>query len=670
MPEAGRNQGERALNGRRRVVICDVRPSVDGGRYPVKRVVGDPVIVEADLLADGHDRLAGAVLYRRRGEPTWREVALELVENDRWRAMFVPDTVGAWEIAVTGWVDGYATWAHGLRRKLDANQDVELELEGGAALFTAAAARAGRGAASDRLTSLAVALRTPGDPRARAGAALASDAASLMRAHPDRSAATVQDALPLTVDPPLAAFSAWYEMFPRSCGADGKHGTLRDAEARLDDIADMGFDVVYLPPIHPIGRTHRKGRDNSLVAQPGDPGSPWAIGGPEGGHKSVHPQLGTVEDLHHFAAAARARGLEVALDIAFQTSPDHPYVKEHPEWFVHRADGSVQFAENPPKKYEDIYPFDFAGPAWESLWQELRSVFLHWIGHGVRVFRVDNPHTKPIPFWHWCIQSIKAEHPEVIFLAEAFTRPKLMGVLAKVGFSQSYTYFTWRTSKWELTEYVRSIVDTDVKDYFRPNFWPNTPDILPEHLQYGGRAMFISRAVLAATLSSSWGIYGPPFELMEHTARPGSEEYAGNEKYQLRSWDLGSRNSLRPIIKRLNQIRRDNPALERVTGTRFHRTDNEMLICYSRQSADGENRLLVVVNLDPHHNQSGWIDLDLHALGVGPDEGFQVHDLIGDGRYLWRGPRNFVSLDPGAMPAQIFRLRHHLRTETSFEYYL
>jgi len=658
------------LDGRRRVVIGDVQPSVDGGRYPAKRIVGEPVTVEADVLVDGHDKLAGVLLYRRRGESGWREAPLEPVENDAWRATFVPDVVGAWELAISAWVDGYATWAHGLRRKLDANQEIELELAAGAALFSSAASRA-RGGAADRLGSIAGVLRAPGDMRGRAAAALAEDAAALIRAHPDRSAATTLDPpLPLTVDPPLAAFSAWYELFPRSCGTDGKHGTLRDAEARLGYIADLGFDIVYLPPIHPIGQTHRKGRDNSLVPQAGDPGSPWAIGGAEGGHKAVHPQLGTAEDLRHFVTAARQRGLEVALDIAFQTSPDHPYVKEHPEWFLHRPDGSVQFAENPPKKYEDIYPFDFAGPAWQSLWQELRSVILHWIDQGVRVFRVDNPHTKPIPFWRWCIDSIKAQHPETIFLAEAFTRPKLMYALAKAGFSQSYTYFTWRTSKNELAEYVRSLAETEAKEFFRPSFWPNTPDILPEHLQYGGRAMFIARAVLAATLSPSWGIYGPPFELMEHVARPGAEEYAQNEKYQLRSWNLDDPRSLRPVIKRLNHIRRENPALHRLTGTVFHRTDNDMLLCYSRRSAQDDNVLLVVVNLDPHHAQSGWLDLDLWELGIAPDAAYQAHDLIGDGRYLWRGPRNFVSLEPSSMPAQIFRLRHHLRTERSFEYYL
>jgi starch synthase (maltosyl-transferring) len=661
------------LDGRRRVVVSAISPSVECGRFPAKRIVGDLVDVGADVLADGHDRLAGVLLYRRRGEAAWRETPLEPADpgSDRWRAAFQADALGAWEYTVSAWVDAYATWAHGLRRKLDAGQQVELELQAGAALFAAAAERAANGGDRDRLSGISTRLRAAGNARERADVALTDEAAVLMRASPDRGAATTHEPpLQLTVDPPIAEFSAWYEFFPRSCGANGQHGTLRDAEGRLAYVADMGFNVVYLPPIHPIGRTHRKGRDNSLVPEPGDPGSPWAIGSDEGGHKSVHPQLGTVDDLRHFVAAARRQGLEVALDVAFQTSPDHPYVKQHPEWFQHRADDSIQFAENPPKRYEDIYPFDFAGPAWESLWDELRSVFLHWIDCGVRVFRVDNPHTKPLPFWRWCIDRVKAEHPEVIFLAEAFTRPKLMYALAKAGFSQSYTYFTWRTEKAEIAEYVQTLNDTEAKDFFRPNLWPNTPDILPEHLQLGGRGVFIARAVLAATLSSNWGVYGPAFELMEHAARPGSEEYAQNEKYQLRSWDLARPDSLRPVLKRLNQIRRENRALHRTGGTVFHPTDNDTLICYSRRSDDGESLLLVVVNLDFYHAQSGWLTLDLRALGMEPNASFQAHDLIGDARYLWRGARNFVSLDPAVMPAHIFRIRHHVRSERSFEYYL
>jgi starch synthase (maltosyl-transferring) len=668
------------MEGRRRVVISGVTPEVECGRYAVKRTAGDRVVVEADVLVDGHDHLAGALLFRRVGESSWREAPLAFLDNDRWRASFAADAIGAWEYTLSAWIDAYATWAHGLRKKLEAGQDVQLELLGGAELFAAASRRATASTANEtsradakRLADVSAVLRSAGAQGPRAAAALEQAAASLMAAYPDREAATTREPpFPLTVDPPLARFSSWYELFPRSCGPEGKHGTFKDAEARLPYVADMGFDILYLPPIHPIGRTKRKGPDNSLTAGPDDPGSPWAIGSAEGGHKAIHPQLGTPEDLRHFVAAARRLGLEVALDIAFQASPDHPYVKAHPEWFVHRADGSVQFAENPPKKYQDIYPFDFAGPAWESLWQELRGVFLHWIEQGIHVFRVDNPHTKSIPFWEWCIRTIKAAHPETIFLAEAFTRPKLMYALAKVGFSQSYTYFTWRTSKAELTEYAQSLADTEVREFFRPNFWPNTPDILPEHLQLGSRGTFIARAVLAATLSPSWGIYGPPFELQEREPRPGAEEYAQNEKFQLRSWDLSRPDSLRPVLKRLNQIRRENPALQRLEGTRFHETDNESLLCYSRRGEGGDeaNTLLVVVNLDPHHAQSGWLDLDVEALGIAPDASFQVHDLVGDARYLWRGARNFVRLDPAVMPAQIFRVRRHVRSERSFEYYL
>jgi starch synthase (maltosyl-transferring) len=659
--------------------VDGVSPAVDGGRYPMKRVVGDRITVEADLLVDGHDRVGGALLYRRVGAGTWQEAPLAPVQpdptgvaiNDRWQAAFVADAAGAWEYTVSGWVDVYESWAYGLRRKVEAGQDVELELRGGAALFATAATRANAEQARLALSGIATLLEHPGDARARAEAALTSEAAALMHAHPDRSAATTYaPALPLVVDPPIARFSSWYELFPRSTGEPGRHGTFRDAEARLPYVADMGFDIVYLPPIHPIGRTFRKGPDNSLNAGPNDPGSPWAIGGPEGGHRDLHPELGTLDDFRRFVEAARRAGLEVALDIAFQASPDHPYVKEHPEWFVHRADGSIQYAENPPKKYQDIYPFDFSGPAWESLWHELRGVFLHWIEQGVRVFRVDNPHTKPIPFWRWCIGTLKARHPDVIFLAEAFTRPKLMYMLAKVGFSQSYTYFTWRTTKGELVDYVRTLAESEVRDFLRPNFWPNTPDILPEHLQLGTRATFVARAVLAATLSPSWGIYGPAFELQERVPRPGAEEYAQNEKYQLRSWDLNRGDSLRPLLKRLNTIRRENPALQRLAGTRFHDVDNDLLVCYSRQSADGENTLLVVVNLDAHNTHSGWVRLDLGALGIAWDASYQVHDLIGDSRYLWSGSRNFVRLDPGVMPAQIFTIRRHLRSERGFEYYL
>jgi starch synthase (maltosyl-transferring) len=485
---------------------------------------------------------------------------------------------------------------------------------------------------------------------------------------PDRSAARRSPALEVIVDPPLARFSSWYEFFPRSAGPAGQHGTFADAEARLVYAAEMGFDIVYLPPIHPIGRTFRKGPNNTLVPGADDPGSPWAIGGAEGGHTAIHPQLGTPADFRRFVERARGLGVEVALDIAFQASPDHPYVREHPEWFVSRPDGSIQYAENPPKKYQDVYPFDFGGAAWQTLWHELRDVFFHWIDQGVRVFRVDNPHTKPLPFWRWCLGAIKDRHPDVIFLSEAFTRPKLMYGLAKAGFSQSYTYFTWRTSKRELIDYLTEITRGEVAEFFRPNLWPNTPDILPEHLQLGSRATFIARLILAGTLSASYGIYGPAFELQERTPRPGSEEYIDNEKFQLRHWDVQRPDTLQPVIKRLNQIRRENLALHANHHLRFHDIDNDLLIAYSKRSEDSV--ILVVVNLDQQHRQSGWLQLDLQALGIEQDESFQAHDLLGDARFLWRGPRAYVELDPTVMPAHIFRLRRRSRSEHTFEYYL
>jgi len=674
-------------DGRRRVIVDAIRPAVDGGAYPVKRVLGDRVRVEADLLADGHDKLNGRLWYRAPREEAWREAVLTLVppgpppaggDGDAWTAEFVADAIGVWQYTVSAWVDGWETWLWGVGRKAAAGQDVTLDLRDGAALVSAAATRAPAGLAREALQRVAAAMVEAGE--GALSAATSAETRALMRAHPDRSAETVREPpLELAVEPLRARYSSWYEMFPRSrASADGEgrdethppHGTLREAETRLPYIAQLGFDIVYLPPIHPIGRAYRKGPDNSLTAGPDDPGSPWAIGASEGGHKAVHPQLGTLEDFQHFLRAARDNGLEVALDIALQASPDHPYVREHPEWFVRRSDGSIQYAENPPKKYQDIYPFDFSGPAWMGLWEELRGVFTFWIEQGVTVFRVDNPHTKPLPFWRWCIASIKARHPEVIFLAEAFTRPKMMQALAKGGFSQSYTYFTWRTTKRELTEYVRTLTRPPLSDFFRPNFWPNTPDILPEHLQFGTRGTFIARAVLAATLSPSWGIYGPVFELQERAARPGAEEYAQNEKYQVRSWRLDRPDSLAPVLERLNRIRRDHPALQRVEGTVFHETDNEALLCYSRSDELSADVILVVVNLDGSNTHGGWLSLDSAVMPMGEGVRYQMHDLVSDARHVWTEPRAFVSLDPRVMPAHVFHVRRLVRSERTFEYYL
>jgi starch synthase (maltosyl-transferring) len=433
----------------------------------------------------------------------------------------------------------------------------------------------------------------------------------------------------------------------------------------------MGFDVLYLPPIHPIGHTFRKGKNNNVVAQSDEPGSPWAIGSEEGGHKSIHSELGTLEDFRQLVDSARSQGIDIALDIAFQCSPDHPYVQEHPEWFKHRPDGSIQYAENPPKKYQDIYPFNFETDNWRELWDELNSVFMYWCEQGVRVFRVDNPHTKPFPFWEWSLSEIKKQYPDTIFLSEAFTRPRVLYRLAKLGFTQSYNYFAWRNTRSELTEYLTELTTTEVAEYCRPNLWPNTPDILPESLQVGGRPAFISRLVLAATLGASYGIYGPAYELMDNTPLEyGREEYFDSEKYEIKQWDTDRPDSLREIVTLVNRARHENPALQSNKRLVFHPTGNDQLIAYSKTTADETNTILTVVNLDPHHTQSGWVDLPLEDLGIEPNQPFQVHDLIGGARYLWNGPANFVELNPHAIPAHIFRVRHRVRTEHDFDYFI
>jgi len=656
--------------GRRRVVISGVSPEIDCGRFPIKRTVGESVEVEADVFADGHDALAVVLRFRAEDETAWREVPMRPLPNDRWRGSFRVERLVGYRYSVRGWVDRFATWRGDLAKRVEADQELSVDLLIGAELVDAAAARA-TGADRKALRRAAAALRAGDDAAVREG--LSEELAALMASAPDRRlASTYERELTVITDRRRAGFSSWYELFPRSAADEpGRHGTLADVEKLLPSIAEMGFDVLYLAPIHPIGRTFRKGRNNAEQAAPGDVGSPWAIGGEEGGHTAIHPDLGTFEDFDRLVASAGDLGLEVAMDLAYQCSPDHPWVREHPEWFRHRPDGTIQYAENPPKKYQDIYPLDFETPDWRGLWEGLRSVVDSWIGHGVRIFRVDNPHTKAFPFWEWMIGEVRREHPDVIFLSEAFTRPKVMYRLAKLGFTQSYTYFAWRSSKWELTQYFTELTRTEVAEYFRPNLWPNTPDILTEQLQMGGRPVFVTRLVLAATLGASYGIYGPAFELMEHRAvAPGREEYLDSEKYEIRQWDRGRPDSLAELIARVNRIRRENPALQQDRTLRFHDIDNDQLIAYSKRSEDGANTILVVVNLDPHHVQSGWIELPLEELGIDPSSGFQVHDLLGDGRYLWHGPRNFVELSPHVLPAHVFRVRHRVRTEADFEYFL
>ncbi len=549
-----------------------------------------------------------------------------------------------------------------------------MELLSGAELVAKAAGRAPAKDAA-RLNDAATLLRSKAKPDTAGAAAQALDPglAALMEKHSDRSLGTTYEReLKVLVDRERARFSAWYEMFPRGCSPKpGRHGTFRDCIAMLPYVAEMGFDVLYLPPIHPIGTTNRKGKNNKPNGARGDVGSPWAIGAPEGGHKAIHPQLGTLEDFRALVDATRLHGMEVALDIAFQCTPDHPYVKEHPEWFVWRPDGTVQYAENPPKKYQDIYPLNFESEGWRELWEELRSVVEYWMEQGVHIFRVDNPHTKPFSFWEWLIMEVRQARPEVIFLSEAFTRPEVMYRLAKLGFNQSYTYFAWRNTNWELTEYLTELTRTEVREYFRPSFWPNTPDILTEYLQTGGRPAFMARLVLAATLSASYGIYGPAFELCENRPlRWGSEEYLDAEKYEIRQWDREHADSLRPLIARVNRVRRENPALHANHGLTFHPVDNQQILAYSKATEDLGNIILVVLNLDPHHTQSGWLDLPLEQLGMEAHQPFQVHDLLDDARYIWNGPRNYVELNPHKLPAHIFRVRRRVRTERDFDYFL
>jgi starch synthase (maltosyl-transferring) len=654
-----------------RVVIEGVQPEIDGGRYPAKRTIGEKLLVEADIFTDGHDAIAGVLLHRREGAARWSQTPLQPLPNDRWRAEFTVKQLGRYSYTLEAWVDPFASWRRDLAKRVDAAQDVSIDLQVGARLAAEAAARA-PAADRARLESAARSLKRKGALAGRVRLALSDDLLALVSRYPDRDAATrYEKELSVLVDVERARFSAWYEMFPRSCSPQrGRHGTFRDVEKRLPYIQELGFDVLYLPPVHPIGRTNRKGANNAPTAGRTDPGSPWAIGAREGGHKAVHPKLGTLADFRRLVRRARKRGIEVALDIAFQCSPDHPYLKEHPEWFQLRPDGTLQYAENPPKKYEDIYPLWFETRHTRELWDELRSIVTFWIQQGVRIFRVDNPHTKPLPFWEWLIAEIKRDHPDVIFLAEAFTRPKIMYRLARLGFSQSYTYFAWRNSKWEIEQYFTELTQTEVRDFFRPNLWPNTPDILNEYLQTGGRPAFMARLILAATLGASYGIYGPAFELCEDQPRdPGSEEYLHSEKYELRNWDLERPDSLRGLIAAVNRIRKDNPALHSDRSLRFHRVDNEHLVCYSKRSDDRSNVIIVVVNLDPHHSQSGWIDLDLAELGLDAQQPYQVHDLLTGVRYLWEGPRSYVELDPQDLPAHILSVRRRLRSEQDFEYF-
>ncbi len=677
------------------VIIERIEPQIDGGRFRTKAVVGDRVEVTADIFRDGPDIVQAVLRYRGPGDKKWATAPMTHVENDRWAGSFSPDQMGHWAYAIEAWTDHFSTWRRHLLKKLEVGDAVELELEEGARLIEARlrlipaplknevraaveAMRAPLPKTRKAKSAKAGKSKDPGgqdtgqgviDPAEaaelgtaaglndpRVAAALSDAVRNAMAKYPDRAgSATSKPELELDVDRERARFGAWYEFFPRSTGARGKHGTFKTAAKRLPAVAEMGFDVVYLPPIHPIGVAFRKGKNNTLTPGPHDVGSPWAIGGVAGGHDAIHPDLGTIEDFDDLVAEANRLGIEVALDFAIQCSPDHPWVTEHPEWFHHRPDGTIKYAENPPKKYQDVYPVNFDTEDKAALWTELKRVLDYWISHGVKIFRVDNPHTKPFAFWEWLIEEVHAEHPEVLFLAEAFTRPKVMRRLAKLGYSQSYTYFTWRTAKPEIQGYLTELTQSEMAHYFRPNFFANTPDILHEYLQTGGPPAFKIRLVLAAFLSPTYGIYSG-YELNERTpVKEGSEEYLNSEKFELKHRDWDAPGNLAPYITRINDIRRKHAALSEYTNLRFHGIDKDHLIAFSKASLH-HDPILVIVNLNPWHWEEGSTSLDLEALGLEPGQEFEVQDLITDERYTWRGPHNYVRLDPHHEPAHIFRV--------------
>ncbi len=652
----GATGSNRSVRGDVRTVwIGNVLPELDGGRFPVKREVGDLFEVTADILREGHEALAAVLLYRTVKDPGWNEARMEPLGNDRWVARFSLQENTRYLYTLEAYPDPYRTWAEDLKKRLTAGMEVDSELLEGAELIRRTLPRAA-GADRKRLEARLADFAQSKTPAARARILLDEETAELTETYPDRSSATRYDReLEVVVDRPLARFAAWYEMFPRSQGkVSGRHGTFKDCIDRLPDIAAMGFDVIYLPPVHPIGRSFRKGKNNSLTAGPDDPGSPWAIGNETGGHKAVDPALGTLDDFRAFVRAARQAGIEIALDYALQCSPDHPYAQEHPEWFHTRPDGTIKYAENPPKKYQDIYPLNFYCRDREALWEEMKSILLFWIEQGVRIFRVDNPHTKPIPFWAWVIGEIQAVHPDVIFLSEAFTRPKVMQALAKAGFTQSYTYFTWRNFKNELADYFTELTQTEMAEYFRGNLFTNTPDILPPILQQGGRPAFKMRLVLAATLSTVYGIYSG-YELCENAAIAGTEESQDSEKYEIkvRDWDVPG--NIKDYISRINAIRRENPALHEYRNLRFYESNDDNILFYGKRSFDGKNAVLVALNLDPFEAHQANVRLPLSEFGIGQEEQFQVNDLITEQRHLWKGPVQTIRLDPREEPAMILR---------------
>lgn len=658
-------------DGKKRVVVQRVRPDIDCGRYPIKRSVDQFVEVSADVFVDGHDAISASVRYRQAGEKKWHDEPMVHAGNDRWEACFKVDETGEWEYTVTGWADRFLTWQRDLKKRRDAGQDLTVELQIGLDLIDEASARATK-SAGKVLDGWKKRVDQADDAEEAVELMLSVGLAEAMRPFPNPDfVQTYPRVLKVYVDRQKAEFSTWYELFPRSCGEGLKHGTFKDVVKCLPAIEEMGFDVLYLPPIHPIGHVKRKGKNNNPESQEGEVGSPWAIGSKDGGHTAIHPELGTLKDFKSLIKSADEHGIELAMDIAFQCAPDHPWVKEHPQWFKWRPDGTVQYAENPPKKYEDILPIHFETDDWQNLWEALRDVVAYWVDQGVKIFRVDNPHTKPFAFWEWMISEIKQKDPDVLFLSEAFTRPKVMYKLAKAGFTQGYTYFTWRNTKQEITEYIEDLTQTEIGEVFRPNFWPNTPDILPEALQYHGRNNAITRLILAGTLSGNYGMYGPAFELVENQPiKPGKEEYLNSEKYEIKDWDLERPGHIREMVKWVNRIRHDNAALQQTRNLQMLNISNDNMIAYAKATADNENVIVVVVNLDKDQTHHGWMHLPLEDYGIDSDRPYMVHDLLSNDRYTWQGDTNYIELNPNVIPAHIFRVQRRMKREDDFDYFM
>lgn len=656
------------VDGRKRIVIQHVKPQIDEGKFPAKRVVGESVDVTAEIFIDGHEHINANVLWKKEGDPNWNITPMSIAENDLWKGTFSTEVIGTYIFTVEAWVDHFETWQENLKKKVKEGVDVSVEFKIGVEYLTEVFPYLNENELKG-LQEWKSRLLSKKPVEEKIAAMENSQLSQIMRGYTrQRNPCLYPKELKIISCKKKALFSSWYEMFPRSSGT--QHGTFKELVHKLPEIVEMGFDVLYLPPIHPIGRTNRKGKNNAIQCLSKDPGSPWAIGSSEGGHDAVNPELGTLDDFRQFVAEAERLGIDIALDLAFQCSPDHPYVKKHPKWFKWRPDGTIQYAENPPKKYEDIIPFNFETDLWESLWIELKRVVLFWVKQGIKIFRVDNPHTKPFVFWKWLIAEVKAKDPEIIFLSEAFTRPKVMQYLAKVGFDQSYTYFTWRNTKCELIEYVTELTKTEMREYFRPNYWPNTPDILPEALQHGGRPAFIARLILASTLSSSYGIYGPPYELCINQAIEGKEEYLNSEKYEVHQWDRRQKGNLVDFISLINRIRKENTAFHNPWNLQFCDVDNNQLLAYLKLPSDDKNPFLIVVNLDYFNTQSGWVSIPLNLIGIKEDQSFLVHDLLTDEKYMWKGSVSFVKLNPSIVPAHIFQIHKLVRKEQDFDYYL